>query len=95
MNDFSVNSRFTNTTYNIKVYIPEEPAPEEGFPIHYVLDGLYYFGLVKDAVRLQQKNRVKTGIIPAIVVGICHQQEEMRERRFIDYTAPAEELVMP
>lgn len=95
MNDFSVNSRFTNTTYNVKVYIPEEPAPEEGFPIYYVLDGLYYFGLVKDAVRLQQMNRGKTGIIPAIVVGICHQQEEMRERRFIDYTAPAEELVMP
>lgn len=95
MNDFLLNSHFTNTAYNIKVYIPDGQTPEAGFPIHYVLDGLSYFGFVKDAVRLQQLNQMKTGVGPAIVVGICHQEEEMRERRFIDYTAPAEELVMP
>lgn len=95
MNGFSIDSRFTNTTYDINVYIPDGKAPAAGFPIYYVLDGLAYFGLVKDAVRLQQLNSIKTGITPAIVVGICHLEEEMRERRFIDYTAPAEELRMP
>lgn len=95
MNDFLINSRFTNTAYDIKVYIPDGKAPSDGFPIHYVLDGLSYFGFVKDAVRLQQLNSMKTGTSPAIVVGICHQAEEMRERRFIDYTASAEELRMP
>lgn len=95
MNDFSINSRFTNITYDIKVYMPEGKAPAEGFPVHYVLDGLSYFEFVKDTVRLQQLNRKKTGTSPAIVVGICHKKEEMRERRFIDYTAPAENLYMP
>jgi uncharacterized protein len=95
MNDFLIDSRFTNNKYDIKVYIPDGKAPAGGFPIHYVLDGLSYFGFVKDAVRLQQLNRRKTGTSPAIVVGIGHQEKEMRERRFIDYTAPAEELFIP
>ncbi|MGM9948547.1 MAG: alpha/beta hydrolase [Lysinibacillus sp.] len=95
MNDFSMNSRFTNALYDIKIYMPDAQAPAGGFPVYYVLDGLSYFGFVKDAVRLQQLNRMKTGMSPAIVVGICHREEEMRERRFIDYTAPAEELRIP
>ena len=95
MNDFSINSRFTNALYDIKVYVPDTKAPAGGFPVHYVLDGLSYFGFVKDAVRLQQLNSRKTGMMPAIVVGICHRKEEMRERRFIDFTAPAEELRIP
>ena len=95
MNDFSINSRFTNALYDIKIYVPDTKVPAGGFPVYYVLDGLSYFGFVKDAVRLQQLNKMKTGTIPAIVVGICHRKEEMRERRFIDYTAPTEELRIP
>ena len=64
MNDFSINSRFTNALYDIKIYMPDVKAPAGGFPVYYVLDGLSYFEFVKDAVRLQQLNRMKTGMSP-------------------------------
>ncbi|SHT60268.1 Ferri-bacillibactin esterase BesA [Mycobacteroides abscessus subsp. abscessus] len=95
MSHFSINSKFTHKTYDIEVYIPEIAPSCEGFPIYYVLDGLSYFSFVRDTVRIQQLNSPKTKVSPAIVIGICHQKEEMRSQRFIDFTAPAEKLVMP
>lgn len=95
MNEFSLISIYTNTTYDIKVYIPKVDAPADGFPIYYVLDGLSYFNFVQDGVRLQQLNAARTGVNSAIVVGICHKEEEMRPKRFIDFTAPTENLIVP
>lgn len=95
MNEFSLTSTFTDTTYDIKVYIPQQQVPTDGFPIYYVLDGLSYFGFVREGIRLQQLNATKTGVNSAIVVGICHKEEEMRPKRFIDFTAPAKTLIVP
>lgn len=95
MNEFSLTSTFTDTTYDIKVYIPQEQVPTDGFPIYYVLDGLSYFGFVRDGIRLQQLNTTKTSVNSAIVVGICHKEEEMRLKRFIDFTAPTKKLIVP
>jgi hypothetical protein len=95
MSHIRLTSKYTNKTYDIEVYIPEIEPPSDGFPIYYVLDGLYYFSFVRDVVRIQQLNREKTGVNAAIVIGICHQKEEMREQRFIDFTAPAKNLTIP
>ena len=95
MNEFSLTSTFNNTTYDIKTYIPKEQVPADGFPVYYVLDGLSYFDFVKDGIRLQHLNAVKTGVSSAIVVGICHKEEEMRPKRFIDFTAPTKNLIIP
>ncbi|MGM9945677.1 MAG: alpha/beta hydrolase [Lysinibacillus sp.] len=95
MNEFSLTSTFNDTTYDIKVYIPKEQVPTDGFPIYYVLDGLSYFSFVQDGIRLQQLNTAKTSVSSAIVVGICHKEEEMRLKRFIDFTAPAKSLIVP
>jgi predicted alpha/beta superfamily hydrolase len=92
---FLLSSVHANYTYTIQVYIPETEPPETGFPIHYVLDGLFYFGLVKDIVRLQSRNTPKTNVAPAIVVGIGHDKPSMKKRRFYDFTAPAERLIPP
>jgi len=89
-----ITSKLTDYTYTINIYVPSEEAPEEGFPVLYVLDGSSYFNLVKEAVRLQSRNTPKTGILPAIVVGIGHG-DDMRERRFYDFTAPAETYIYP
>ncbi|WP_456278876.1 alpha/beta hydrolase [Bacillus sp. AK128] len=94
MDYFSFQSNFTNTEYDINVYVPEVEAPENGFPIIYVLDGSSYYYFVRDTVRLQHGNSIKTGVKPAIVVGIGHRKEEMRRKRFIDFTAQAEQLVV-
>ena len=95
MHTFSIESKYTNYQYDIQVYVPEQPAPEAGFPIIYVLDGSGYFHYVADSVRLQSRNMPKTGVKAAIVVGICHDESEMRTRRFYDFTAPAAEYKYP
>ena len=95
MSHFRITSEYTKIAYDIEVYIPETEPPCDGFPIYYVLDGLYYFSFVRDVIRIQQLNGSKTKVAPAIVIGICHKQEEMREQRFIDFTAPSEKLIVP
>ncbi len=89
-----ITSKLTDYTYTINIFVPNEEAPKEGFPVLYVLDGSSYFNLVKEAVRLQSRNAQKTGVQPAIVVGIEHG-DDMRERRFYDFTAPAETYIYP
>ncbi|WP_230199444.1 alpha/beta hydrolase [Bacillus ndiopicus] len=91
---FDITSTYTNYTYNISMYVPEMDAPEKGFPVIYVLDGSAYFEFVKEIVRLQSQNVVRTRITPSIVVGVGHG-EDMRVRRFYDFTAPAENYYYP
>lgn len=95
MSNIRLTSLYTKMTYDIEVYIPEVEPPSEGFPIYYVLDGLYYFSFIRDVVHIQQLNGKKTGVESAIVIGICHRKEEMREQRFIDFTAPTNQLIIP
>lgn len=95
MHTFSIDSRYTDYSYDIHVYVPEGQAPEAGFPIIYVLDGSGYFHYVMDSVRLQSRNSPKTSVKEAIVVGICHDESDMRSRRFYDFTAPAAEYKYP
>lgn len=89
-----ITSKFTDYRYTINIYVPQDEAPEEGFPVLYVLDGSSYFQLVKEAVRLQSRNAPKTGVLPAIVVGIGHESD-MQERRFYDFTGQAETYIYP
>ncbi|EON71232.1 alpha/beta hydrolase [Lysinibacillus sphaericus] len=91
---YQISSKFTDYKYSVYIHVPQGQAPEEGFPIYYVLDGSSYFHLVKEAVRLQCRNAAKTHVTPAIVVGIGHG-EDMQERRFYDFTAPAKEYSYP
>ncbi len=95
MSSFMLHSNHTNYQYTISVHVPETEAPEEGFPIIYVLDGLSYFPLAQQVVKLQAKNALKTGVEQSIVVGICHQKETMSMRRFYDFTSPSEEYQFP
>ncbi|WAA09181.1 alpha/beta hydrolase-fold protein [Fervidibacillus albus] len=91
----SIHSKYTNADYDINVFMPDSEVPIDGFPVIYVLDGLSYYSFARDTIRLQYINSKKTGIIPAIIVGIGHKKNEMRQRRFIDFTGPAEQLIVP
>ncbi|WP_230199490.1 alpha/beta hydrolase [Bacillus testis] len=92
---FSLHSNNTNYTYTVDLFVPEAECPKEGFPVIYVLDGLSYFDLAKKTIELQSKNAAKTKVKPAIIVGINHEKETMRQRRFYDFTAPAESYQYP
>nr|WP_318539907.1 alpha/beta hydrolase-fold protein [Terribacillus saccharophilus] len=84
--------------YRVQIFIPDHPPQsEEGYPVIYMLDGNAYFGLGKDVIRNQSHNMLKTGVDPAIVVGISLDAEEsvIRERRFYDFTPPASAYKFP
>lgn len=95
MNSFEIKSVYTNYSYRISIYLPKGEPPKDGYPVVYILDGRNYFDFAKQVVRLQSRNAKKTGIQEAIVVGICHREENERIRRFYDFTAPAGEYSWP
>ncbi|WP_411169587.1 alpha/beta hydrolase [Clostridium sp. MB05] len=90
MNNFKIKSNYTNSFYDINFYIPEE-SETDNLPLIIVLDGGNCFEIVKSCVKQQGPVHVKTGVKPSIVVGISHQEFEKKEKRFLDFTAPAEE----
>jgi predicted alpha/beta superfamily hydrolase len=94
---WKLESQYMGYTYDIKVSLPREAAPEKGFPVYYMLDGNSYFQLGRDVVKLQSRNAPKTFIAPAIVIGIGHygSDEEVSKRRFYDFTPPAKHYVYP
>lgn len=89
MDNFKIKSNYTDNFYDIKFYIPED-SNASNLPLIVVLDGGYYFEIVKSCIKQQSKLFVKTGVKPAIVIGICHQEFEKKEKRFLDFTAPAD-----
>lgn len=88
MNNFKLKSNYTNSFYDISFYIPEE-ANISALPLILVLDGGNCFEVVKSCVKQQGQVSIKTGVKPAIVVGISHQEFEKKDKRFLDFTAPA------
>ncbi|MGG0717526.1 alpha/beta hydrolase-fold protein [Robertmurraya massiliosenegalensis] len=93
--EFHYFSQSTEYEYTIQVYVPNTTPPQTGFPIIYVLDGQSYFEFAKHAIKLQSQNKRKTKIEPSIVVGICHDEKDMRQRRFYEFTAPADQYIFP
>ena len=89
MNNFKIKSNYTNSFYDINFYIPEE-SKTDNLPLIIVLDGRNCFEIVKSCVKQQGQVHVKTGVKPSIVIGISHQEFEKKEKRFLDFTAPAE-----
>ncbi|MNI36280.1 Ferri-bacillibactin esterase BesA [compost metagenome] len=94
---WTIESQIMDYMYDVKVHVPQEAPPEGGFPIYYVLDGNSYFHFARDVIRLQSGNAPKTGISPAIVVGIGHhgEYEERSKRRFYDFTPVADQYIYP
>lgn len=92
---FELQSEFTNYCYTIHVYVPDGVVPEQGFPVIYLLDGGWYFDFAKNIVKLQSRNHPKTCVQPSIVVAISHREEDVRSRRFYDFTAPAKQYIFP
>lgn len=91
----NLKSIFNHYEYIIDIYVPEEVAPEEGFAVTIVLDGTRYVPMMKEALNNQLRNRAKTGVEPAIIVGIGHHEKDIPNQRFYDFTAPADKYKFP
>lgn len=95
--EWTMHSKVENRAYRIRVAIPKQSEPIEGYPIIYVLDGNAYFPLFRDVVRMQSVRAGHTGVNPAIIVGIGYpgEQDFATEYRVYDYTPPSSSLTLP
>lgn len=75
-----------NTTYRIFLHKPAGPAPPDGFPVVYLLDGGDLFAGVSELLRRASRRPESTGIAPAILVGIGHPNAADDTVRRRDYT---------
>lgn len=95
--EWVMHSKAEKRAYWIRVAIPKQPEPIEGYPIIYVLDGNAYFQLFQDIVRMQSVRAGHTGVNPAIIVGIGYpgEQDFATEYRVYDYTPPSSSVTLP
>lgn len=66
---------YHSTPIQTFIFKPNTTPPAAGFPVMYVLDGNSLFGTMVEAIRLQSRRPEKTGVVPAIIVGIGYQTE--------------------
>ncbi|MBR8658844.1 MULTISPECIES: alpha/beta hydrolase [Brevibacillus] len=82
-----MQSRAENRSYQIMVATPAEAPPPSGYPVIYVLDANSVFGTMVEAVRLQSGRPEKTGVVPAVVVGIGYETDgPFAPARYYDLT---------
>ncbi|KFN02796.1 alpha/beta hydrolase [Bacillus clarus] len=67
---WKIYSTVENREYQIHISKPKQPAPDSGYPVIYVLDGNAFFQTFHEAIKIQSVRAEKTGVSPAIVVGI-------------------------
>lgn len=89
-----LRSRAERRTYRIMVAQPIGSPPSSGYPVIYLLDGNSVFSTMVEALRLQCRRPDKTGVLPAIVVGIGYETNgPYAPDRFYDFTPlPAENI---
>ncbi|MFW5436872.1 alpha/beta hydrolase [Paenibacillus apiarius] len=93
---WDMRSRGGNRDYRIFVAKPSEEPPSAGYPVIYVLDANSVFGTMVETVRVQSRASEKTGVQPAIVVGIGYQTEAPFDpSRFHDFTLPTRVEELP
>lgn len=83
-----MRSKASGLDYEIFVYVPDTPPPEDGFPTLFVLDANSDFLIVAETLRRVSRRPLATGIAPAIVVGIGYPNTQSYDldRRYLDFT---------
>ncbi|MCR6109166.1 alpha/beta hydrolase [Bacillus sp. A301a_S52] len=85
-----------NRHYRLLVSVPQTEPPPDGYPVIYALDGNAVFGTFFEAVTMQSKREEKTGVSPAVIVGIGYQTDHLfSSERFFDYTTGSPVMSKP
>lgn len=91
-----MRSRTGKHPYQISIFQPSQEPPATGFPVIYLLDANSVFATMVEAVRLQGRRSERTGVVPAIIVGIGYQTDaECAIRRHYDFTLPVAKSELP
>jgi uncharacterized protein len=77
--------------YRIIVAKPAGPAPANGYPVIYVVDGNAYTAIISEIIRINMGVGVQSRVEPAVVVGIGYPTDRAYDltRRTLDFTSPA------
>lgn len=82
-----MRSRNGGRLYRIYVYTPEGEPPPAGYPIVYALDANSVIGTFVEAVRTQGRRPERTGVVPAVIVGIGYETDQpFSPARYYDFT---------
>jgi predicted alpha/beta superfamily hydrolase len=85
-----------NREYHIFISVPMQSPPPTGFPVIYVLDANSVFGTMTEAIRAQSRFPERTGVDPAIVVGIGYDTDApFHPSRHYDFTFPVPQSELP
>ncbi|WAC19096.1 alpha/beta hydrolase-fold protein [Luteolibacter sp. SL250] len=89
-----IRSENTGRTHRIFIHVPSTPAPAEGFPVLYLLDGNVTYPLAALLQDGMVERAAAHGITPGIIVGIGYPSEDKISPAFRteDYTPPAADL---
>jgi predicted alpha/beta superfamily hydrolase len=83
-------SRDGKREYRIMVAKPAAEPPPSGYPVVYLLDANSVFGTMEETVRVQGSRPEKTGVVPAVIVGIGYPTEApFASARYYDFTMPS------
>lgn len=89
---FQLQSQITRYNYTIRLKAPNSTNEQQ--PIYFILDGSWYYPYIEAMVDRQSPNAAKTKISDAWIVSIEHG-EDIRERRFYDFTPSAKSYEYP
>ncbi len=89
-----IRSEHTKRVHRIFVHVPKAPAPENGYPILYLLDGNVTYPLATLLLENMAERSAAHGITPGIIVGVGYpvNTEIDSVGRTEDYTPPAPDL---
>lgn len=74
--------------YHLQLAWPQEPPPDTGYPIVYLLDAEIGFGTMVESIRQRSRRPDATGVPPSVVAGISLvvDRPEDKARRTFDFT---------
>ncbi len=92
-----IDAAGSGKTFRLMIWEPRTPAPPEGYPVIYLLDGNAVFGTAVNIVDFRSRAPRTTGIEPAVIVGIGYPTDEPYDlvRRSYDLTPSAETYNLP
>lgn len=91
-----MSSRNGSRGYQIFISKPSTEPPPSGYPVIYLLDANSIFGTMSETVRVQGRRPEKTGVIPAVIVGIGYDTTEpFSSARHRDFTMPTSYSELP
>ncbi|CAM3239880.1 alpha/beta hydrolase-fold protein [Paenibacillus taichungensis] len=93
---YHMRAEQTKREYEIRVWVPESAPPASGYPVIYLLDANAVFGTMVEAMRIQSLRPEKTGVVPAVIVGVGYTaREPFPPDRHYDFMMPVPEGELP